>query len=259
MIEVVGVTHHYGIQRVLKNVSLTVAAGELISVMGPNGMGKSTLLSILAGIVPAHTGQVKIAGLQRRSSVEAERAIRKQVYYLPDRAWLPLAKTPREFLFAVGLMYDVPKARLRTHAEALLELFELSRKGDTPIGSCSTGQQKKVAVCGALVSDVPVLLLDEPFSGGLDPSGLLALKRVLRRLANRGETTVVLTSPVPELIDELDGRVAVIAHGEIVACDTPEGLRRKAGATDKSLAEVLEHLIHPQTLDNLQRYFEECA
>ena len=68
------------------------------------------------------------------------------------------------------------------HVDRLLRVFELEREGDWPIQSFSNGQQKKIAICAALVTEAPVLILDEPFSGGLDPSGILALKRILQRL-----------------------------------------------------------------------------
>ena len=87
--------------------------------------------------------------------------------------------------------------------DQLLKLFDLAEKGDSMIGDCSTGQRKKVALCSALVAEVPILLLDEPFSGGLDPSGIITLKRIIQYHARRKDSTVVLTSPVPELIEEI--------------------------------------------------------
>lgn len=258
MIDVVSVTQHYGMDPVLKEVDLKVEAGELVSITGPNGMGKSSLLGVMAGVIPALKGHVTIDGLRRRSSVESEREIRKRVVYLPTEPWFPLYKTGREFLFAVGQVYGVPFERLTTHVKGLLQLFELSAKADADITSYSTGQRKKIAICAALVTDAPVLLLDEPFSGGLDPSGILALKRVMKGLVRQRKTTIVLTSPVPELLEELGGRIVVLSKGQILACDTVAGLRNQSGCQG-SLGEVLEHLLHPQTLDNLHQYFEECA
>ena len=75
----------------------------------------------------------------------------------------------------------------------------LLEKGDSPIRTFSAGQKKKVALCSALVAEVPILLLDEPFSGGLDPAGLLTLKRIIQHHARRKDATIVLTSPVPEI------------------------------------------------------------
>jgi ABC-type multidrug transport system ATPase subunit len=258
VIKVVDVTQHYGMAPVLKRVSLTVERGELLSITGPNGMGKSTLLGVMAGLTPPLRGHVEVAGVRRRSSVEGEQQIRKQVVYLPTEPWLPMHRTGREFLYAVGQLYGVSTDRLNTHVDGLLKLFELDSKADADMGGYSTGQKKKISLCSGLVTDAPIMLLDEPFSGGLDPSGILALKRVLKGLARQGDRTIVLTSPVPELLEELGGRIAVLSKGELVMCDTVEGLRKQSGC-DGPLGEVLEQLLHPQTLDNLHHYFETCA
>jgi ABC-type multidrug transport system ATPase subunit len=258
MIVLTDVTQHYGIRPVLSGINLTIERGELVVVLGPNGMGKSTLLGVMAGVLAPQRGTVEINGLRRRGSVAEEVEIRKTAVYLPDKPWLPGNRTGREFLLGVGRLYDIPDDRLMDHADRLLNLFELTEKADSPIRGYSSGQQKKAAICSALMAEAPVYFLDEPFSGGLDPSGLLALKRVLRQLVTRRRTTVVLTSPVPELVEEIADRVIILHRGEILAFDTLEGLRRSAGSRG-SLGQVLESLIYPETKRNLEEYFEEYS
>jgi ABC-2 type transport system ATP-binding protein len=255
MIHVVGVTQHYGVRPVLRRIELEIRSGELVAIVGPNGMGKSTLLNVMAGVLSPQKGWVEIDGVRRRSSVENELEIRRRIAYLPDHPWLPKNRTGREFLLAVGRLYDIDDDRLLDHVERLLEVFELAKEGDWPIRSYSNGQQKKIAICSALVTDASILLLDEPFSGGLDPSGIVALKIILRRLADRNDRTIVMTTPVPELLEELAERIIVLREGEVVAFDTAEGLRRLSQCSGP-LDEVLQRLIHPRTLDNLERYFE---
>jgi len=255
MIRVVDVVHHYGVRPVLRKVNLEIRSGEMIAILGPNGMGKSTLLGVMAGVLAPMIGLVVIDGLRRRVTVDAELAIRKRGVYLPDHPWLPKNRTGREFLLAVGRLYDVEDDRLMDHTARLLRLFDLANEGDWPIRSYSNGQQKKIAICSALVTDAPILLLDEPFSGGLDPSGILALKRVLQRLASRNDATIVMTTPVPELVEELAHRICILRDGQIIACDTADGLRGQTGCSGP-LSEVLERLIHPQTLDNIEQYFQ---
>jgi ABC-type multidrug transport system ATPase subunit len=142
------------------------------------------------------------------------------------------------------------------HAERLLRLFNLAEQGDWPISSYSTGQQKKIALCGALITEAPYLLLDEPFSGGLDPGGILALRRVLKRLAESEHLTVVMTTPVPELVEELAERVAIIKDGRLAAYDTVDGLKRTAG-DGATLEIVFQRLMHPEALANIESYFIE--
>jgi ABC-type multidrug transport system ATPase subunit len=258
MIELVDVTQHYGVRPVLKRVNLRVEHGELAVIVGPNGMGKSTLLGVLAGVLPPQHGYAAFDGVRRRQSVEDELTLRRRVVYLPDHPWLPSLRTAREFLLAVGRLYDVADDRLMPHVDRLLSLFDLDRQGDSPIRSYSSGQQKKVALCSALVTEAPVLLLDEPFSGGLDPAGILALKRLLQRRVRDQGGTIVLTSPVPEIADEIADRIVIIQDGEVIASDTLEGLRQRTGVPG-SLAAILERLLYPETMRKLNDYFEGQA
>jgi ABC-type multidrug transport system ATPase subunit len=258
VIELHDVTQHYGVRPVLRNVNFRVERGEIVVVLGPNGMGKSTLLGVMAGVLSPQRGEVVIDKLRRRGSVEEELEIRRRTVFLPDQPWLPANRTGREFLLAVGRIYQVDEARLLPHVEQLLDLFDLVEQADSPIRTYSAGQKKKAALCSALVSEAEVLLLDEPFSGGLDPAGLLALKRLFQRHARRKELTIVLTSPVPELVEEIATRIVVLYRGEILAFDSLEGLQRQTGCRG-SLGDVLERLIYPETNRKLNAYFEEFA
>lgn len=257
MIRAVDLTQHYSVRPVLRGVSLDVEQGEMVTILGPNGMGKTTLLGVMAGVIQPQKGFVEINGLRRYRSPEEELEIRKLVYYLPDHPWLPKNRTGREFLFAVGQIYGRDFDRLFDHVERLLRLFDLSKEGDWPLRSYSNGQKKKLAISAALASEAPLLLLDEPFSGGLDPSGIFALKRVLRRLAERDEATIVMTTPVPEVVEELSDRIIVLREGQVAAFETVEGLRRMARSSG-TLSEALARLLHPETLDNVAHYFDEA-
>ena len=153
MIKLVNVWHHYGIRPVLKNINIRIDTGELVVLMGPNGMGKSTLLGLIGGILSPIKGHIEINGLIRRNSVEEETVLRKKVIYLPDDPFLPLSSTGREYILAVGRLYGIDETRLMEHTELLLELFDLAKEGDSPISSCSSGQKKKIGLCAALVSE----------------------------------------------------------------------------------------------------------
>ncbi|QDS98337.1 ABC transporter ATP-binding protein [Adhaeretor mobilis] len=256
MIRVVNLTQHYSVRPVLIDISMEIATGELVTVLGPNGMGKSTLIQALAGILAPQEGYVEFDGVRRRSSPEGELAIRSKVAYLPDKPWLPTSWTGRDFILAAAQLYDIPASGAMDHAERLLKLFHLEKEGNWPVNSYSAGQQKKIALASALITEAPYLLLDEPFSGGLDPAGILALKRVLKRLAQDQDVTVVMTTPVPELVEELSSRVAIIREGRLATFDTVENIKRAAGVGE-SLEEALQKMLDPDALANIESYFEE--
>jgi ABC-2 type transport system ATP-binding protein len=255
MINIVDVTCHYGVRPVLRNFSLNVKKGEVVALMGPNGSGKSTLMGVTAGILAPLKGYVEIDGKRRRRSVDEELAIRRQVVYLAADPFIPGGKTGREWLLAVGRLYEVEDERLMVHAERLLTLFDLADRADSPIHAYSTGQKKKIAVCAALITEAPVMLLDEPFSGGLDPSAILALRRILLHCKQHDDVTVVMATPVPELVEELANRIVVLRDGRIIANDSLEGLRRQMSGV-QALSDIYAQLASPHTAENINRYFE---
>ena len=104
--------HHFNARPVLRDVSFSVRPGELLAVMGPNGMGKSTLLSILAGTLSPLEGEVIIDSKVRRGSVDDELALRKMCAYLPDHPWLPNGVSGRELLLATGRIWERPEREL---------------------------------------------------------------------------------------------------------------------------------------------------
>src|ERR1022692_4311126 len=106
---------------VLSHIDLDIPDGKLIAIMGPNGVGNSTLLGIIAGLISPAKGHVEINGLRRRASEESELKIRRQMAFLPDHPWLPEFLTAREWLLAVGELYDIEADHLMDHICRLLD------------------------------------------------------------------------------------------------------------------------------------------
>ncbi len=254
MIKVVDVSHHYSVKPVLSHINLELSAGELAVLMGPNGVGKSTLLNIIAGLMAPAKGYVEINGIRRRATEEGELQIRRHIAFLPDQPWLPEFKTGREWLMAIGQLYDLDADRLMDHIPRLLELFQLSEKAEAPIRTYSNGQKKKLAICGVLVTEAPILVLDEPFTGGLDAAALLALSRVLKHLAAQREKTILMASQIGEMVEPMGARIAILEGAHLKAYETLEVLRARTGCSG-SLSEVYERLVHPQTLEQIENYF----
>jgi ABC-2 type transport system ATP-binding protein len=153
-------------------------------------------------------------------------------------------------------VYGISDDRLMDHVPRLMSLFNLEDQTDQRIPSYSTGQRKKLALAAALVTEAPLMLLDEPFAGGLDPSGILALKRVLQHHRSKRDAIIVMATPVPELVEELADRIAMLREGRILAFDTLENLRLQAG-TNGHLDEVYERIAGSQTDAKVEIYFKE--
>jgi ABC-2 type transport system ATP-binding protein len=224
--------------------------------MGPNGMGKTTLLSVVAGIMLPTHGYVEIDRKRRRRTREEEAAIRKMVAYLPADAYFPLRATARGWLLAIGRLYGHDDVHVQDHIDQLLEVFELKDVAASAAAMGSTGQQKKVLLCGAFVSEAPILLMDEPFGGGLDPSGIASLRRLLQGMRDRRRNTIIFTTPVPELVEEVADEIAVLRDGKLIAFAPLETLRRQTGC-DGSLEEVYATLVSPHRDTFVNRYVEE--
>lgn len=257
MIRISGVTHHYGEKPVLENVDFQVDTGEVVAVLGPNGMGKTTLLQLIAGVLHPCRGTVEVHGKIRRSSLEDEMAIRAATMYLPDSEWFPGTRTIRQHLLYVAELYGRDVLSAMEHADRLFELFSLNDKADSTTDRCSTGQQKKAALCVALAANAPLLLMDEPFSGGLDPGGIIALKHLLKRMskkAGNGNQTVVFTSPVPEIVEDIADKIAIIQDRGVLVHDTPEAICEMTG--EKTLEQALDKLMHSDTIERVNHYFE---
>ena len=255
MIDVIDVSHHFGLRPVLRHVNARFEPATISAIMGPNGSGKSTLMQIMAGLISPVEGTVHVNEIQRRKTPEGELAIRKLVAYLPAEPWLP-GRTPRTWMKEVGKLYDVSEERLMEHIPRLLALFNLDEQADEYTHSLSTGQQKKTSLATIFVTEAPVLLLDEPFAGGLDPSGAQALKRLLLHLRTEKKSTIVMSTPVPELVEELADRIALLRDGQIIAFDTIEGLRKLA-AIDGNLDQIYERVAAPSAEIKIHQYFKE--
>jgi ABC-2 type transport system ATP-binding protein len=196
------------------DVSLRIAAGEVLALLGPNGAGKTTTIKMLCGLVSPTSGTARVLGhdvtRQRRQAVRRIGAVlegSRNVYWSLS-AW--------QNLLYFGRLKGLRATEIKPRAERLLyELGLWERRGEL-VGSYSRGMQQKVAVAAALVTDPPVVLLDEP-TIGLDVEAARTVKDWVRRLAREQGKTVLLSTHQLAMAEELADRVAVIRAGRIVA------------------------------------------
>jgi ABC-type multidrug transport system ATPase subunit len=259
VVRVCDASFYYGLRPIVQQVAFEIPPGQRVVLIGPNGAGKTTLMHALAGVLTPVIGTVEIFGQVRRSSVAAERAIRRQCYYLPDDCWFPPELNLLEYLAGIGRLYEVPLPRLIDHSQKLLSLFGMESIARQPMTHYSAGQKKKAALCGAILSDCPLLLLDEPFSGGLDPAGIYALQSVLQQFSQttkqHAARTLVFSTPVPEVVEATADRVLIVRDGVIAGDHSIAELKQRVDHEHR-FADILQQLVFPDAAERIARYLE---
>jgi ABC-2 type transport system ATP-binding protein len=237
MIVSTGLTKRYGDLVAVDDLNLTVNAGELFGFLGPNGAGKSTTIRMLIGLLQPSAGTAQVAGYDiQGEALEVKRSIG----YLAEHAFLYDKLTGREFLRFIAGLYRVPRDRQDARITRLLELFDLSAKGDELIESYSKGMRQKIGIAGLLVHQPKVLFLDEP-TNGLDPKSARLIKDVLRQLCDQG-TTIFMSTHILEIAENMCDRVAIINEGRLVAQGSLAELRQGAQAPGSSLEDIFLQL-----------------
>ena len=209
----------------VKGIDLAVARGELFGLLGPNGAGKTTTISICTTRALPTGGKVTIAGVD---VVAHPAEARRFMGVVTQYNTLDRQCTVWENLYFHCRYFGFSHAQAAQKSGELLELFKLSERAKSSVRELSGGLAQRVQIARAIAHNPEVLFLDEP-SAGLDPQTRLALWDIIRELRGRG-ITIVLTTHYMEEADQLCGRVAIIDHGKILVCGTPEALKSSVGA-----------------------------
>jgi urea transport system ATP-binding protein len=211
MLTVEDINQYYGGSHILRGLSFEARLGEVTVVLGRNGVGKTTLLKSLMGVVPVKTGRVLLDGHDITAAPSYER-VRRGVGYVPQGREIFSRLTVEENL-RMGLATRPGGTRIPTE---LFELFPVldqmrSRRG----GDLSGGQQQQLAIARALAPGPKLLMLDEP-TEGIQPSIIKDIGRVIRMLADRGTMAIVLVEQYYDFAAELADQYLVMERGEVV-------------------------------------------
>ncbi|QDU78706.1 Daunorubicin/doxorubicin resistance ATP-binding protein DrrA [Polystyrenella longa] len=224
MIEVRELTHFYGSHCALKFVSLTVASGSILGILGPNGSGKTTLFRILSTLYPVQQGEIVLDGT---SLVDDPAAIRHKIGVTFQAPSLDPRLTVEENLRYQGYLYGLSGRALRSRIEELMQRLKLSDRLRDRVQSLSGGMQRRVEIAKGLLHDPQILILDEP-STGLDPGARIDLWAYLQRLRDESGMTILVTTHLMEEAERCD-QLAILDKGEVAATGSPEHLRRSLG------------------------------
>ena len=196
-IELRGFTKRYGDFVAVRDLDLSIEAGQLFGFIGPNGAGKSTTIRFLATLLAPTAGEGFVNGYRvTRQPLE----VRQSLGYMPDNFGVYDGMKVWEFLDFFAAAYRLPRARRRQVIGDVLQLLDLTGKRDELVNGLSRGMKQRLCLAKTLVHDPPVLILDEPTSG-LDPRARLEVKALLRELCRMGKTILISSHVLSELAD----------------------------------------------------------
>jgi ABC-2 type transport system ATP-binding protein len=236
-IEARGLRKSFDKKKAVAGIDLEIAAGSLAGLVGPNGAGKTTSLSMMTGLLRPDGGRIVISGHDVWGDPAAAKAV---IGVVTAEARLFERLSGEEVLEYAGRLHGLPAAEVRSRAAQLLDVLDLAGDAKRLVADYSTGMRKKAALACALIHNPPVLFLDEPLEG-VDPVSADVIRRLLARLVATG-STVLFSSHVMELVEQVCDHVSVIDKGKVLATGTTDEVRG-----GKTLQQAFIDLVGPRS------------
>ena len=244
-----GVCKSFGETVVLDGIDLTVAAGTVFALLGPNGAGKTTMVRVLSTLIPADSGQMRVAG---HDVTDDPDGVRGAIGVTGQFSALDELFTGAQNLRLMADLHHLGRSEGGRRVTELLDRFDLVNAASKPVSTYSGGMRRRLDLAMTLVGSPQVIFLDEPTTG-LDPRSRRTMWQSIRDLA-AGGTTIFLTTQYLDEADQLSDRIAVLDRGRIVAHGTPEELKRRIPG-----GHVRLHFADPGTLDAAASLLHEAA
>ena len=206
-IEVTGLRKRFGRALALDGMTFTVMPGRVTGFVGPNGAGKSTTIRVVLGLDAPDEGRALVCG----QPYHQLRHPLNHVGALVDAAALQPSRSARNHLLWMARSQDMPARRV----DAVIELVGLGSAARRKAGGYSLGMRQRLGIAAAMLGDPPVIVMDEPFNG-MDPEGIIWMRRLLRSLAAEGRAVLVSSHLMSELQDMAD-HVVVVGRGKVLA------------------------------------------
>ena len=219
MIEVTNLTKKYGDHIAVDHLSFRVEKGQIYGFLGPNGAGKSTTMNIITGYLAATEGTVTIDGKDVQKDPEEAKCA---IGYLPELPPLYVDMTVREYLDFVAELKKVPKKERKQQIDEVMEMTQITDMQQRLIRNLSKGYRQRVGLAQAILGYPEVIILDEP-TVGLDPKQIIEIRDLIRKLGENH--TVILSSHTLSEVSAVCDHIMIIAHGKLVASDSPENLQ----------------------------------
>lgn len=207
VLEVENLKKSLGKREIIKDISFSIEEGEIFGFLGPNGAGKTTTIRMLVGLIHPNEGSIKICGYDLKK--DTEKAL-KEVGAVVENPELYKYLTGRENLMQIARIRKIPKESV----EETIKLVGLENRIDDKVRKYSLGMKQRLGLAASLLSNPKLLILDEP-TNGLDPSGILDFREVVKKAAREKGMAVFISSHILSEVQHLCDRVAFINHGTI--------------------------------------------
>ncbi len=238
MLIVKNLKKQYGKFLALKGISYEIKEGEIFGILGPNGAGKSTMIKILTCFHKPTSGTVAI----NKIPIEAINRIKPLIGWVPQEETFYPNLTIKENLEYFASLYDLSKKEFKEGSEEILKLLQIEHKTNSLARSLSGGMKRRLSIAIALIHNPRILYLDEP-TAGVDPVSRRALWDIIRKIKQKGITTLFCTHYLDEA-ELLCDRIAILRAGEIIATDTPKNLKKKYKTLEEAFIKLVEHENH---------------
>lgn len=245
-VEATGLIKHFGDNKAVDGVNLSIEAGCIYGVLGPNGAGKTTTISMLSTLLRPDGGHAAIFGYD---TVHEAHIVRQLIGLTGQYASVDEKLSATENLFLFARLLGLSRSDAKKKSQELLEAFDLTEAAKRPLSKFSGGMRRRLDLAASLIAQPPLIFLDEPTTG-LDPRTRLQMWDTIRDLVASG-STVLLTTQYLEEADQLADRIAVIDSGKVIAEGTPSELKASVGLATLGLQ--LRSLDDAQSVGNAIR------
>lgn len=235
MIEVAGISKHFGDIAALSDVSFSVKKGEIVGFLGANGAGKTTTMDILCGCIGADAGTAKISGFE---ITEHPREAKQKLGYLPDEPPLHNDMKVDDFIAYAARLRGVEAGQVDARVNQVIQRLSLEEVRDRLVGNLSKGFRQRVGLAQALVHNPEVLVLDEP-TEGLDPNQIVQIRDLIRSL--KGEHTIIFSSHILSEVQSICDQIVIIDKGRVIEQGPYEQLVKKLEAGQHYVVRVAQN------------------
>lgn len=225
VIEVLNLTKKFGDFTAVDNVRFDVYEGEIFGFLGPNGAGKTTTINMLITLLKPTSGEAYVAGY---NVVKEPYRVRRMIGVVFQDPTIDRYLTGYENMYIHGLIYGLPREKIRNRIDELLKFVDLYEFRDKPVKTYSGGMIRRLEIARSLLHIPRILFLDEP-TLGLDPQTRAKIWEYIERLRYEHNVTIFMTTHYMDEAEKLCDRIAIIDHGRIIALDTPENLIKMVG------------------------------